>query len=102
MTQISPDTWCERFQAKLMAGLEAAWALIENTDDPVVLRKASVKARACGTMASTARKIVLMTGPRRPANVSAAQSEPEPDSDDAPPRVERGIDRLKGGRRGRL
>jgi hypothetical protein len=102
MTQISPDTWCERFQSKLMAGLEAAWGLIENTDDPVVLRKASAKARACGTMASTARKIVLMTGPRRPANVSAAQPEPEPDSDDAPPRVERGIDRLKGGRRGRL
>jgi len=63
MTQISPDTWCERFQAKLMAGLEAAWAMIEDTDDPVVLRKATAKARACGTMASTARKIVLMTGP---------------------------------------
>ena len=102
MTQISPNTWCERFQAKLMGGLEAAWAMIENTDDPVVLRKARAKASACGTMAATARKIVLMTGPRRPVTVSVAQPGPTSDAIDAPPAPMRGIDRLKGGRRGRL
>ena len=102
MTQISPDTWCERLQGKLMAGLEAAWALIEKTDDPVVLRKAREKARACGVMAATARRIVLMTGPRRPASVAVAPSGAPFEVVDAPPAPVRGIDRLKGGRRGRL
>jgi hypothetical protein len=102
MTQISPETWCERLQAKMMAGLEAAWALIENNDDPVVVRKAREKARVCGAMAATARRIVLMTGPRRTVSVSMAQPVLADGPESASPRPERGIDRLKGGRRGRL
>jgi hypothetical protein len=105
MTQISPETWCERLQAKMMAGLEAAWALIENNDDPVVVRKAREKARVCGAMAATARRIVLMTGPRRAPNPSMGPpmaTEPSFAPQGDAPRPERGIDRLKGGRRGRL
>lgn len=106
MTNISPETWCERLQAKMMAGLEAAWALIENNDDPVVVRKAREKARVCGAMAATARRIVLMTGPRRAPNASIGPSTAPLEPHFAPqgdaPRPERGIDRLKGGRRGRL
>ena len=82
----------------MMAGLEAAWALAENTDDPVVLKKAREKARLCGQMAVTARRIVLMV-PKRPVSPPAA-GVPAGVADE--PRPERGIDRLKGGRRGRL
>lgn len=85
-----------------MAGLEAAWALADESDDPVVLRKAREKARICGVMAATARRIVLMTGPRRPLVAAVGHSGHEPEPQEAAPRVERGIDRLKGGRRGRL
>ncbi|MBU4434942.1 MAG: hypothetical protein KKC14_11065 [Alphaproteobacteria bacterium] len=102
MTQISPDTWCERLQGKLMAGLEAAWALIERADDPALIKKVREKARLIGQMAATARQIVLMVPPRRPVSVLAAGAASIPVPEASEPRPERGIDRLKGGRRGRL
>lgn len=102
MTQISPETWCERLQGKLMAGLEAAFALIETATDPAILKKAREKARLIGQMATTARQIVLMVPPRRAPSLAAALSAPQVAPEAPEPRPERAIDRLKGGRRGRL
>ena len=80
-----------------MAALDAAWAIIETSDDPAVVRKAREKAKACGELAANARKIATMTGPRKPvlALPTRAETEAEPE-----PRPVRAIDRLKGGRRG--
>ena len=109
MTQTTSETWCARIQAKLMAAIDAAWALIEASDDPAVLRKARDRVKACGEMAANVRKIAAMSGRRGPTpravGVSAldatlaaiATAMPAPDS--AP---ERRLDRLKGGGRGRL
>jgi len=84
MTQSSVTTWAEGLQSELMAALEAAWATIQSTDDPVVLRKARDKARACGDLAAMARKVVALTGFARPkpapglAAASAEPASPEP------------------------
>jgi hypothetical protein len=102
MTQISAERWCEDTQGKLMAMLDTVWASIETTDDPVVIRKAREKARVCGVMAATVRKIAAMVPARKvaaippaPTAVPSAAFEPEA-------RPARALDRLKGGRRGRL
>ncbi len=99
MTQTPAQRWCEDTQAKLMAMLDAVWAAIEATDDPVLIRKARDKARACGEMAATVRKIAAMVPARKPAAglLPAFAETPEP-----PPHKSRALDRLKGGRRGRL
>ncbi|MBO9543849.1 hypothetical protein [Caulobacter sp.] len=99
MTKTSAETWCEDTQAKLMAMLDAVWASIEASDDPVLIRKAREKARVCGVMAATARKIAAMVPARKPAAgpLPAFAETPEP-----PPHKPRALDRLKGGRRGRL
>ena len=99
MTQCSAQTWCDRLQAKLMAALDAVWTTIETSDDPVLVRKARDKAKACGEMAAMARKVAAMTGSRKPpaAPPSPGAALPEPEA-----RPARALDRLKGGRRGRL
>lgn len=109
MTQTTFETWCARIQAKLMAAIDAAWAMIEASDDPAVLRKARDKVKACGEMAANVRKIAAMSGQRRPAPRAAAGSALDaalaavatatPASD---PPTERRLDRVKGGGRGRL
>jgi len=96
-------------QAKLMAAIDAAWALIEASDDPAVLRKARDKVKACGELAANVRKIAAMAGQGRPASRASAGSALDaalaavaaagPGSDQQP---ERRLDRLKGGGRGRL
>ncbi len=92
MTQV--QTWCDGLQAKLMAAIDAAWALIEASDDPAQIRKARERAQICGQLAAAARKVAAMSGPRKPAAPTGlALPAPEP----AP----RGLDRLKSGR-GRL
>ena len=48
------------FQLKLMAALEAAWASIEATTDPAVIRQARDKAKAVGDLAAMARKVALI------------------------------------------
>ncbi|ATC34363.1 hypothetical protein CA606_19615 [Caulobacter vibrioides] len=98
MTQTTSETWCARMQAKLMAAIDAAWALIEASDDPAVLRKARDRVKACGEMAANVRKIAAMSGPRRPAP-RADGAAAAPGSDSAPARQ---LDRLRGGGRGRL
>ncbi|KRA66493.1 hypothetical protein ASD79_04315 [Caulobacter sp. Root655] len=126
MTQTDIPTWCLNFQLALMAALDAAWKSIEASTDPAVLRQARDKAKAIGDLAAMARKVALITprdrakpaGPtltdvaaaglaatQGVANVSAmlmdslgpaapvaAQAEP----------ARRALDKLKGGRRGRL
>jgi hypothetical protein len=103
MTQ-SP-TWCERLQAKLMAALDAAWATIEGSNDPDLIRKARDKARVCGDMAAQARKIAAMVPAPKPARAGQGLAAPfaAPVSDGAVERrPARALDRLKGGGRGRL
>ena len=67
MTQTqTPAAWCATIQAKLMAALDAAWALAERSDDPAVIAKARDKAKLCGQMAAEARKIAAMIPPAKP------------------------------------
>jgi hypothetical protein len=67
MSQIqTPAHWCAAVQAKLMAALDAAWALAERSDDPAVIAKARDKAKLCGQMAAEARKIAAMIPPPKP------------------------------------
>jgi hypothetical protein len=84
MKQTDITAWGRALQAKLMAALDAAWALFEASDDPEQLRRAGERARFCGQLAAMARKVALMT-PQEPA---LAGPEPAP----------RGIDKLKSGR----
>ena len=91
MTQV--QTWCDGLQAKLMAAIDAAWASIEASDDPLLIRKARERMQICGQLAAAARKVAAMSGPKKPAPTGL--SLPIPDT--AP----RGLDRLKSGR-GRL
>jgi len=69
-TLSAPD-WCADLQIKLMAALDAAWAMIERSDDPAVIAKARAKARACGQMAADARKITAMTPQPKPRQLPA-------------------------------
>ena len=105
MTQSS--TWCERLQAKLMAALDAAWATIERSNDPELIRKARDKARVCGDMAAQARKIAAMIPAPKPTRAGlerglAPAFAPPVAETQAEGRPARALDRLKGGRRGRL
>jgi hypothetical protein len=128
MTQAQDiPTWCHTFQLKLMAALDAAWKTIEAATDPAVIRQARDKAKAVGELAAMARKVALIVPTPRGkpqlaetvaaglhaaqgvANLSAmvmaskAASAPA----DAPVAAQaeharRALDKLKGGRRGRL
>ena len=101
MTQISVPAWSQGLQTKMMAAIDAAWRTIETSDDPAAVKKAREKAKACGEMAAVVRKIAAMVVVRPPAA-------PTPDFAGAPPAVaqaeiaQRALDRLKGGRRGRI
>jgi hypothetical protein len=71
----TPSTWCADLQAKLMAALDAAWALAETTDDPAVIAKARDKARLCGQMAAEVRKVAAMVPQQKPRQLPAAMQE---------------------------
>ncbi|PHY13783.1 hypothetical protein CSW58_03530 [Caulobacter sp. B11] len=92
MTQISIIPWSQALQAKLMAAIDAAWKTIEDSDNPLAVRKARDKAKACGEIAAVVRKIVAMAGLKPVPGPAAVPIDPAP----------RALDRLKGGRRGRL
>jgi hypothetical protein len=106
MTQSSFSAWCETLQLKLMAAVDAVWATLETSDDPVAIRKARDKAKACGELAAVVRKVATMTGQGRakpPAEAAPALAVPAMASVSA--QVEhavRALEKLKGGRRGRL
>lgn len=72
-----PSAWCAAVQAKLMAALDAAWALIEKTDDPAVIARARAKARACGQLAACARTIARMVPAAAPAKARREPIVPE-------------------------
>ena len=132
MTQTDIPTWLLNFQLKLMAALDAAWKSIEASDDPAAIRQARDRAKAIGDLAAMARKVALITprdrakpGPTMTdavaAHLHATQSVADvsamlmdtrrPDAPDATPaaapvaqveHARRALDKLKGGRRGRL
>jgi hypothetical protein len=56
----TPNAWCAELQVKLMAALDAAWALAEHSGDPAVIARARDKAKLCGQMASEARKVAAL------------------------------------------
>ncbi|WP_165185453.1 hypothetical protein [Caulobacter soli] len=125
MTQAQDiPTWCLNFQLKLMAALDAAWAILERTDDPTEIKRARDKAKAVGDLAAMARKVALITprdrakpaqalmtdavaagfaATRGMADLEAMAADMRPPA--PPAQVEhsrRALDKLKGGRRGRL
>ena len=127
MTQAQDiPTRCLAFQLQLMDALEAAWKSIEATTDPVAIRQARDKAKAVGELAAMARKVALiLPTPRgKPqlaetaaaglhaaqgvANVSAMLADsrltavPETAPTAQAEIARRALDKLKGGRRGRL
>ncbi|WP_241735852.1 hypothetical protein [Caulobacter sp. RHG1] len=71
-------------QRKLMDALDAAWALVERSDDPAVVARARDKARLCGQMAAAVRKVATLVPPPKdkpglppvvePAKAPAAQA----------------------------
>jgi hypothetical protein len=71
MTQTTIPAWCETLQAKLMAAIDAAWATIESSDDPVAIRQARDKAKAVGELATVARKVAALVGLGRPKPIAA-------------------------------
>ena len=100
-TPTPPLAWCQALQAKLMAALEALWTRIERFDDPAEIRRVRDKAKAIGDLATMARKVALIVpiarakpaaDPIAAALGQAVLAEPAP----------RALDKLKGGRRGRL
>jgi hypothetical protein len=116
--------WCLTFQLKLMAALDAAWAILEHSHDPAEIRRARDKAKAVGDLAAMARKVALMipTPRGKPkiaetaaaglhaaqgiANVREMMATMTPAAT-APvaaqaEQTRRALDKLKGGRRGRL
>jgi hypothetical protein len=64
-THTPVSTWCEALQRKLMAAIDAAWALAEKSDDPAVLARVRDKARLAGQLAAEARRIAALIPPRR-------------------------------------
>jgi len=125
MTQTDIPTWCLNFQLKLMAALDATWAILDATTDPAAIRRARDKAKAIGDLAAMARKVALITpaGRAKPsgptmtdavaARLHATQSVADVSAMLADTRVvapvaaqaepaRRALDKLKGGRRGRL
>ena len=126
MTQTDIPTWLLNFQIELITALDAAWKSIEASHDPAALRQARDKARAIGDLAAMARKVALITprdrakpaGPtltdvaaaglaatQGVANVRAMLADslcPEPAPAAQVEHARRALDKLKGGRRGRL
>jgi hypothetical protein len=107
MTQTNIPAWCQALQAKLMAALDAAWAILEHSDDPAEIRRARDKAKAVGDLAAVARKVALIVPLPRPAPALAAAAPAELAPALAPiaaqaEHARRALEKLKGGRRGRL
>jgi hypothetical protein len=129
MTQtLDTPHWALAFQLKLMAALDAAWAILDASDDPAEIRQARDKAKALGELAAVARKVALIVPTARgkprvtetaetgPAAIQAVGDlalmartlAPVATSPVAAPvaaqaeHARRALDKLKGGRRGRL
>jgi hypothetical protein len=112
--------WAQALQAKLMAALDAAWTILERSDNPAEIRRVRDRAKAIGELAAMARKVALIVPiPRKPpvdvlaAGLAAVHGAADLGTLAAPAPVaapmaaqaehaRRALDRLKGGRRGRL
>ncbi len=109
--------WCQALQTKLMAALDAAWAILERSDDPAEIRRARDRAKAVGEIAAMARKVALIVPPPKtaPAVAQAAEAPALPAGLSLEPltaamapvaaqaeHARRALEKLKGGRRGRL
>lgn len=95
-TDTPARSWCETLQKKLMAAIDAAWALIESSDDPAVLAKARDKARLAGQLAVEARRIAALVPPPRDdkprrtpleAAIASIQADAAPPATPPPPRA---------------
>ncbi|MBO9558239.1 MAG: hypothetical protein J7515_06580 [Caulobacter sp.] len=128
-------SWRQALQLKLMAALDAAWAMIEDNTDPALIRAARERAKAIGDIAAMARKVVLLEPPPKPgpgpdvtaqaerlarvmapglaaeALTSTLKTVPAAAATTAPvaapmaaqaEHARRALEKLKGGRRGRL
>jgi len=121
MTQLThPEQvarWRDALQLKLMAALDAAWSTIASSDDPAKVRAARDRARACGDLAACVRKVASLSLLRPPGGRRAVLPVGEDEVMAAevetmalvaevtgvlPTGRERKLERLKGGRRGRL
>lgn len=120
MTQIDIPAWLLELQYKLITALDAAWKVVDGGGDPDEVREALGKAKAIGQLAMVARKVGLMVpSGRKPlmdaatAGLLATKSVGDLSAmvHDLIPRTpvaaqaehaKRALDKLKGGRRGRL
>ena len=109
MTQTNVPAWRQALQLKLMAALDAAWATLEHSDDPAEIRRVRDKAKALGDLAVLARKVAAIVPlPRaKPAAAGLGPVWEEAQTALAPVAAQaeiarRALDKLKGGRRGRL
>ena len=109
MTQTNVPAWRQALQLKLMAALDAAWAILEHSDDPAEIRRIREKAKALGDLAALARKVAAIVPLPRVKPVAAGLGpvweELETALAPVAPQAEiarRALDKLKGGRRGRL
>ena len=101
--------WSQALQAKLMAALDAAWAILEHSDDPAEIRRVRDKAKAIGDLAAMARKVALIVPIPRATKASApapaweipAEAALSPIVTQAEHAI-RALEKLKGGRRGRM
>lgn len=85
-----------------MAAIDAAWQLIDSSDDPAAIRKARDRARACGEIAAVVRKVAAIVVLKTPAVPEAEAGRPALAAAGQVEIAKRALDRLKGGRRGRL
>jgi hypothetical protein len=103
-----------------MAALDAAWAILERSVDPAEMRAARERAKAVGEIAAMARKVALIVPPPKATPAKAVAQAPalpaglslEPLAAALAPvaapvaaqaeHARRALDKLKGGRRGRL
>jgi hypothetical protein len=109
MTQTNIPAWRDALQLKLMAALDAAWAILEHSDDPAEIRRVRDRAKALGDIAVLARKVAsIVPLPRpKPAAAGLAPVWEEAQTALAPIAAQaeiarRALDKLKGGRRGRI
>ncbi|MBO9709678.1 MAG: hypothetical protein J7521_15855 [Caulobacter sp.] len=107
MNQIDASAWNQALQLQLMAALDAAWAVIDASQDPEEIRQARERVRLCGEFAATARKVALMI-PRKPERPGLSAGLPASETPDLPAiaaqaiQARRALERLKAGKRGRL
>ncbi|MBO9707865.1 MAG: hypothetical protein J7521_06620 [Caulobacter sp.] len=106
MTQTKILTWCQAIQSKLMDALDAAWAILEASNDPEEIKRARDRAKACGDLAAQVRKVALAAPMPRGGKAFAMEpAGPEGFAAPAPTQADharRALEKLKGGRRGRV